>query len=228
MEMFGYNRILAVGDIHGMYEKLVAVYEKVKFNPKDDLLVFLGDYIDRGPNSVKCLRFLKNLQEEYGGSVVCLMGNHEAMMASWFFREKGSEYIRRMADSWLGNGGMPTIWALDALSGTEKETLVEWVSELPTRYVYENFYFCHAGIRPGVSFERQKDVDLTWSRDNWWKEYTGRHVIVVGHVPVQRLALSEKIRPVFLDKVVFCDTGAFMEGGKLSCADVLSRTVWQA
>ena len=43
-----YKRILAVGDIHGMYDKLIALMKKVKFDPEDDLLIFLGDYIDRG------------------------------------------------------------------------------------------------------------------------------------------------------------------------------------
>ena len=53
--LFGYSRVLAVGDIHSMYEKLIMLMEKIQFDPEEDLLVFLGDYIDRGPDSIQCL-----------------------------------------------------------------------------------------------------------------------------------------------------------------------------
>ena len=53
-----YKRILAMGDIHGMYEKLVSLMELMQFNPDDDMLIFLGDYIDRGPDSVRCLQYV--------------------------------------------------------------------------------------------------------------------------------------------------------------------------
>ena len=49
-----YNRILAVDDIHGMYEKLMTLMDQIHFNPEEDLMVFLGDYIDRGPKSLEC------------------------------------------------------------------------------------------------------------------------------------------------------------------------------
>ena len=53
-----YKRILAVGDIHGMYDKLIALIEQVQFSPVEDLLIFLGDYIDRGPQSLECLDYV--------------------------------------------------------------------------------------------------------------------------------------------------------------------------
>lgn len=51
--LFGYSRVLAIGDIHGMYEKLITLLVKIQFNPEEELLVFLGDYIDRGPDSAQ-------------------------------------------------------------------------------------------------------------------------------------------------------------------------------
>ena len=60
-----YKRILAVGDIHGMYDKLIALIEQVQFSPVEDLLIFLGDYIDRGPKSLECLDYVMNLQQQY-------------------------------------------------------------------------------------------------------------------------------------------------------------------
>lgn len=56
-----YRRILAVGDIHGMYQKLLSLMDQVQFNPAEDLLVFLGDYIDRGPQSLECLDYVMDL-----------------------------------------------------------------------------------------------------------------------------------------------------------------------
>lgn len=58
-----YKRILAVGDIHGMYDKLIKLMDKVQFDPAEDLLVFLGDYIDRGPQSLECLDYVINLKQ---------------------------------------------------------------------------------------------------------------------------------------------------------------------
>ena len=75
--LFGYSRVLVVGDIHGMYEKLIMLMEKIQFDPEEDLLVFLGDYVDRGPDSVQCLQYVYDLQHSSPDSVVCLLGNHE-------------------------------------------------------------------------------------------------------------------------------------------------------
>lgn len=60
-----YRRILAVGDIHGMYQKLLSLMDQVQFNPAEDLLVFLGDYIDRGPQSLECLDYVMDLCKQF-------------------------------------------------------------------------------------------------------------------------------------------------------------------
>ena len=109
--LFGYSRVLAVGDIHGMYEKLITLMDKIRFDPEEDLLVFLGDYIDRGPDSVKCLRYVYNLQHSSPDSVICLLGNHEVMMSSYLMQKRVSynALIADYADSWLENGGFETL-----------------------------------------------------------------------------------------------------------------------
>lgn len=56
--LFGYSRVLAIGDVHGMYEKLIKLMDKIRFNPDEDLLIFLGDYIDRGPDPGRCLQYI--------------------------------------------------------------------------------------------------------------------------------------------------------------------------
>ena len=105
-----YKRILAVGDIHGMYDKLIALIEQVQFSPVEDLLIFLGDYIDRGPKSLECLDYVMNLQQQYPERVVCLKGNHEAMCVNyyWFKADKIGFILAgkdlQAALMWSGNG----------------------------------------------------------------------------------------------------------------------------
>ena len=61
MESKEFKRVLAIGDIHGNYRKLLSLWKKVEFNPSEDFLVFLGDYIDRGQSSIRVLNFIRKL-----------------------------------------------------------------------------------------------------------------------------------------------------------------------
>ena len=234
--LFGYSRVLAVGDVHGMYEKLIKLMDKIRFNPEEDLLLFLGDYIDRGPDPARCLQYIYVLQQQYPDVVVCLMGNHEVMMTSYFMHKHGSynNLIVDYADSWLDNGGLETLQQLDELSAATKEELLQWVMNLPVKYQYQDYFFCHAGVDPNVPLAVQNEFDMLWLRQQWWEQYNGEEIMVVGHTPVQKVvkyAGKERRtpRPLFLpNRVIMCDTGAYMSGGKLSCVDVLTGKVWQA
>jgi len=229
--LFGYSRVLAVGDIHGMYEKLIMLMEKIQFDPEEDLLVFLGDYVDRGPDSVQCLQYVYDLQHSSPDSVVCLLGNHEVMMSSYLMQKRGSynALIADYADSWLENGGFETLQQLNELDKDKREELVEWATNLPIRFQYQEFFFCHAGVDPDVPLPAQTEFDMLWRRQQWWEQYRGEETIVVGHTPVQKVKKRAKFaKPLFLpNHVIMCDTGSYMPGGKLSCVEVLSRKVWQ-
>lgn len=246
-----YKRILAIGDIHGMFDKLTALMEQVRFNPAEDLLVFLGDYIDRGPQSLECLNYVMRLQERYPERVVCLKGNHEAMCINYYwFREDILDFLMngdnlRTAFIWTGNGGDKTKKQFMKLSKPELQKYLHWMRGLLNHYQAEGFYFCHAGIAPEFPLEKQRERDLLWIREEFIEGYDGRHgSIVIGHTPVQLFRYrywQEKEPPTipqFLEnQVIMCDTGAYLDGvklsgsrvltGKLSCVDVLSRTVYQ-
>ena len=231
--LFGYSRVLAIGDVHGMYEKLIKLMDKIRFNPDEDLLIFLGDYIDRGPDPGRCLQYIFALQQQYPDVVVYLMGNHEVMMSSYFMQKRGSynNLIVDYAGSWLDNGGLET---LDEMDADTKEELLQWVMNLPVKYQYQDYFFCHAGVDPDVPLAVQNEFDMLWRRQQWWEQYKGEETLVVGHTPVQKvMKLTGKERrtpkPLFLaNHVIMCDTGAYMSGGKLSCVDVLAGKVWQA
>ena len=234
--LFGYTRVLAIGDVHGMYEKLIKLMDKIRFNPDEDLLIFLGDYIDRGPDPGRCLQYIFALQQQYPDVVVCLMGNHEVMMSSYFMQKRGSynNLIVDYAGSWLDNGGLETLKQLDEMDADTKEELLQWVMNLPVKYQYQDYFFCHAGVDPDVPLAVQNEFDMLWRRQQWWEQYKGEDTLVVGHTPVQKvMKLTGKERrtpkPLFLaNHVIMCDTGAYMSGGKLSCVDVLAGKVWQA
>ena len=234
--LFGYTRVLAIGDVHGMYEKLIKLMDKIRFNPDEDLLIFLGDYIDRGPDPGRCLQYIFALQQQYPDVVVCLMGNHEVMMSSYFMQKRGNynNLIVDYAGSWLDNGGLETLKQLDEMDEGTKEELLQWVMNLPVKYQYQDYFFCHAGVDPDVPLAVQNEFDMLWRRQQWWEQYKGEETLVVGHTPVQKvMKLTGKERrtpkPLFLaNHVIMCDTGAYMSGGKLSCVDVLAGKVWQA
>ena len=234
--LFGYSRVLAIGDVHGMYEKLIKLMDKIRFNPDEDLLIFLGDYIDRGPDPGRCLQYIFALQQQYPDVVVCLIGNHEVMMSSYFMQKRGSynNLIVDYAGSWLDNGGLETLKQLDEMDADTKEELLQWVMNLPVKYQYQDYFFCHAGVDPDVPLAVQNEFDMLWRRQQWWEQYKGEETLVVGHTPVQKvMKLTGKERrtpkPLFLaNHVIMCDTGAYMSGGKLSCVDVLAGKVWQA
>ena len=230
--LFGYSRVLAVGDVHGMYEKLIKLMDKIHFNLEEDLLIFLGDYIDRGSDSGKCLRYVYDLQQAYPDSVVCLMGNHEVMMSSYFMQKSSSYHnlIVDYADSWLENGGFTTMTQLNELDTETKEKLIAWASNLPVQFRYQEFFFCHAGVDPDVPLAVQNEFDMLWRRQQWWEQYKGEETIVVGHTPIQKVKKRARYaKPLFLpNNIIMCDTGSYMPGGKLTCVDVLSQKVWQA
>ena len=237
-----YKRILAVGDIHGMYDKLTALMEQVHFNPADDLLVFLGDYIDRGPQSLECLDYVMSLYKQYPEQVIPLLGNHEAMCTT-YYRFEGRKLDSMMDDVdfqmvrvWLDNGGNETHKQFKKLKKPELQKRLRWMRMLSNHYQVGNYYFCHAGIQPYILLEKQRESDLLWMRAGFFEQYDGRYgTIVAGHNPVQNLSKKywtedkEPVVPMFLDnKIIMCDTGSFMENGKLSCVDVLTKQYWQA
>lgn len=236
-----YKRILAVGDIHGMYEKLIALMEQVQFKPEEDLLVFLGDYIDRGPQSLECLDYVMNLYKQYPERVIPLLGNHEVMCLNYYrYEGRRRNYMmddldKQMVMVWLDNGGTDTHKQFKKLKHPELQKRLRWMQMRSNHYQIGDYYFCHAGIQPFIPLDKQKEGDLLWMREGFYAMYDGRYgTIVVGHTPVQELQKKywkdgqPPTTPQFLDnKIILCDTGSFLEGGKLSCVDVLTGEYWQ-
>lgn len=165
------KRLIAIGDIHGCYHSMVDLLSKVNYTSATDTLVFLGDYIDRGPFSYKVVKTLQKLQQQVGrDKVICLRGNHEEFPMSY------SQAV------WYRNGGMFTSYDYDR-NGAEVREDFGWFRSLPLYHQTENFIFCHAGLTYPDLASNDKD-DLLWGRS--WLEIDARpreKRVVFGHTP---------------------------------------------
>lgn len=218
-----FRRILAVGDVHGDVRRLRVLWQQIAFDDAEDLLVFLGDYIDRGASSVEVLRFVR-AQVERHANVHALCGNHEAMMLG-YLRTNGLDDFDPM-DLWLLNGGAETQHQLAALPREEAQALIAFVRARPlyyrVKYKKQSILFVHAGVHP--KRKKQTEQDLLWIRTEFFDHYSGSELVVVGHTPTQRIGARrdpQRNVPLFLpNNIIACDTGSFLPGGRISCVDV--------
>ncbi|MEL6060874.1 metallophosphoesterase family protein [Methylobacterium sp. DCY52] len=180
----------AVGDIHGCAALLNALLVRIADHAGDrpHRLVFLGDYIDRGPDSAGVLRTLSRLNWAEPGRVTCLMGNHERMLLD-------ALQTRSAAAHWMSNGGEATLDSFGArdLSGIPRDTL-DWIEALPTLHGDGAHWYVHAGFQPGAAVPDPDDHNRLWIRDPFLTgdHDFGRHV-VHGHTP-QRTGRPEARR----------------------------------
>ena len=205
-------RILAIGDIHGCLTALETLLEFVDLQPADTL-IFLGDYIDRGPNSRGVLERLVELSAR--PNTIFLRGNHDLWLEN--AREDRQWYI-----SWFsrGVGGLAT---LDSYGSFADIPLAHWqfLDNLVEYYETENEIFVHGAVDAELELSDQHQQVLLWERvDNQAPHFSGKRVIC-GHTS-QKNGL-----PLDIGHAVCIDTFCH-GGGWLSALDVTTNRVWQA
>ncbi|MEQ5157636.1 metallophosphoesterase [Escherichia coli] len=179
----GYRNIWVVGDLHGCYTRLMSELHRVDFDPTQDLLISVGDLIDRGTENVECLELL---QMPWFRSV---MGNHERLMID-ALSPAGN------VNNWLMNGGQ-WFFMLDADREILARALVELVRRLP--YIielntgHETIVIAHADY-PDNEDQFGKpvsDLNVTWRRERFYDAVdgvggmiTGADSFIFGHTPV--------------------------------------------
>jgi serine/threonine protein phosphatase 1 len=212
------RRVYAVGDVHGCLDRLVALHWKIAADlaarpVRDSVLVHLGDYVDRGPDSAGVIWLLAGTIAPPVSRRVDLRGNHEAMMLEAL--HQGG----RAAGQWLDNGGEQTLESYKVPEPMRIRTQewrravpashTTWLNSLELMHREGTYVFVHAGIRPGVSLKSQSTEDLLWIREPFLSDTSHRDVVVVhGHTP--------RPEPELRDNRIGIDTGAAM-GGKLTC-----------
>lgn len=167
--------LFAIGDIHGCYRLLLKVLSEIEARSHSpNTIVFLGDYIDRGPQSREVIELLMAGPKREGDAWICLRGNHEQMMLECL----GG---RTHMDWWLDNGGEATV---KSFGGTVPREVIDWSASLPVYHETPTHFFVHAGIRPGLSLKLQEEEVMLWIRDAFLDDDRdhGKH-IVHGHTP---------------------------------------------
>jgi len=215
--------VYAIGDIHGEREKLDRLHRMILADARGRaatrrIAVYLGDYVDRGPDSAGVAdRLIANPLPDFES--VYLMGNHEDFLLQ-FLDAAGS-----MA-AWFYNGGIQTLESYDVdIRGddvwmTDPRRLQEefrarlplshraFFEALALHHIQGDYLFVHAGIRPGRALAAQSRADLLWIRDDFLASDADHgHVVVHGHTPCDEV----EIRP----NRIGIDTGA-VYGGKLT------------
>ena len=206
--------IYAVGDIHGCLGQLEQLLDKVQPDLEKDILLFIGDYIDRGPESRKVVDYVIRLQQNYPREhIVCLKGNHEAMLLDFL---QGRE-----RELFLLNGGLKTLrdyWGKRWDSFQELLLPPEharFYQELLAYYETPDYIFVHGGLKPGVPLGEQQEEDLLWIRGEFIAsmEDFGR-LVIFGHTPFKQ--------PLLMPNKIGIDTGA-VYGNFLTCLKLPQR-----
>lgn len=167
------NRFIAIGDIHGEIEKLNELLNQL-MPKKDDTLIFLGDYIDRGKNSKEVIERLISLSKET--NCIFLKGNHESMLLKCReTKNKSNIYF------WMLTGGKETV---ESYGGIEEifNLHSDFFMNLKPFYLTDNYLFVHAGINPNKTLNEQEEQDLLWIRDDFInKNHNLKQKIIFGH-----------------------------------------------
>lgn len=171
----------AVGDIHGALDKLEKLVATCRQHAggRAMKLVFLGDYIDRGPNSAGVIRLLMSLQSELQENLVALTGNHEALAL-------GVLDGKMRLSGWLLNGGATTLQSYGVREvGELPRAHLDWMRSLRLSYDDGRRFFVHAGVDPQRPLDAQDEHDLIWIREPFLSDARdyGR-LIVHGHTPL--------------------------------------------
>ena len=218
------TRVYAVGDIHGRADLL----RRIEGLIGDDaatapglrkVVVYLGDYVDRGPESFQVVEHLITHPLD-GFETVHLKGNHEEFLIR--FVEDGT-----MGAAWMMNGGSATLVSYDVsafnlffgeaglerarkrLQRTIPQEHLDFYHGLGLTHVEGDYLFVHAGLRPGVALDEQKEGDLIWIREEFLDADAGFDKMVVhGH--------SIEAEPSIRAHRIGIDTGAY-HTGRLTC-----------
>jgi serine/threonine protein phosphatase 1 len=176
------HKTYATGDIHGSLDKLRALVARCERDAGGEpmRLVFIGDYIDRGPDSRGVVDYIKGLQTRLGTNVVALKGNHEELaLAAFDSRDRLAHWLLNGGDTTLQSYGIARVQELPADD-------VAWLRALRLRFDDGQRLFVHAGINPARPFEDQDPHDLLWIREPFLlDERDHGRLIVHGHTPLR-------------------------------------------
>jgi serine/threonine protein phosphatase 1 len=189
------TRTLVVSDIHGCYDKWIALLKKVEFNPKMDCLILLGDYVDRGKQSKEVVDHIARMVQ--AGEAIALRGNHDQRFMEWVTLNNTFHDAK-----FVEHGGLQTInsyceskYSLEDLLKSDileqaktsirknNRTHIQFIDSLPLYYEDDHHIYVHAGLNPFYkNWKEQPEKDFIWIREAFVKHPTVvDKMVVFGH-----------------------------------------------
>lgn len=203
-------KLYIIGDIHGCFNELEQLLARTdSMIGPDDKYVFLGDYVDRGPDSFNVVDLLVYRSETHPNTHIFLRGNHEDMMMD-------------NDESWLYNGGRETMisFNMDPTIHPEKQLLKqhkEFFNNLKLYHLDGNILCVHAGIDPSLEIQDQTERTMLWTRQfvKYDGAYKNNMKVIFGHTPTETIN--------YRNNQIGIDTGCVF-GGKLTCVVMDTNT----
>jgi serine/threonine protein phosphatase 1 len=213
------GKIFAIGDIHGCPSKLNEMMAKLRIDAEEDTVIFIGDYIDRGPDSKGVIDSILEIRQRID-NVICLQGNHEEMFLKYYCEHEDE-------DLFMHNGCMMTLLSY-GYTGRDHgyevnvpEEHLQFFSSLLSFYETDSYIFVHAGLRPGIPLKRQIKEDMLWIRREFIiSRYDFGKTVIFGHTPVSH------DMPYIKPNKIGIDTG-LVYGGRLTCLELPGMIIHQ-
>ena len=229
--MENYEKTYVIGDIHGYHDQLIRLQKKIENDAKQSkgkkLLIYLGDYIDRGPAIKDCVQSLIDFKPP-NFTVVYLLGNHEQMLLDFLANKKSSLYL------WISNGGLETLESYGnkmeqyidesmqlEFHDTIRDNFISFLPEahkkffydLKLSYEWQNYFFVHAGIDPSLPLSKQTKETMIWTRSEKFLDANNpfEKIIIHGHTPSKNVVQK--------NNRICIDTGVFFSG-LLTCVKI--------
>jgi len=226
--------VWAIGDIHGRLDLLKPLVEAIQADAESSgadrkVVIFLGDYIDRGPDSRGVIQYLAGLPRDAGIEWRFLKGNHEeAMLGFLDDPATGPTWCEYGGDATLASYGLrlPQLkhkveaWAHLAADLSHKLTQAErdFLVGLELSLTSGDYFFAHAGARPGVALDQQSTRDLMWIRHSFLdSDVTFEKIVVHGHTPTAEIHVDH--RRIGVDTMAYAS--GVLSALRLSMADAM-------
>lgn len=218
-----------IGDIHGEYEQLKILLEKMNYCEEDELYI-MGDVVDRGAHPIKALQYLMTIP-----NCTCLIGNHEVMTLKCLYlleNEITEEFIASLKEEdvlyladWMKNGANSTLEEFQKLTREEQNDILDFLgdfelyAELSVKG--QEYILVHAGLgndfSPLTLMEEYSLDDLVWHRTDYEKIYFEDKIVITGHTPTQTIPCNSRPGYIFKgNNHIALDCCACSEKGRLA------------
>lgn len=214
--------IYVMSDLHGCYEKYIAMLEKIGFSEKDTLYI-LGDIVDRGDGGIRILQDMMQRK-----NVIPLLGNHDdwALKILLMLKKPKKETLSKadmsLLQAWLSDGGKPTFTAFAGLSEEEQQNILTYLDSFglyEELTVGENRFFLAHSVpskRKMQNLAARKPEDFTFSEPEYEKEYFPDIYIITGHTPTSFIDPNSRGKIWHGNRHIAIDCGAVF-GNPLAC-----------